>query len=370
MHRELVLLLVLGAIVILGFLLTRAAAGANRAQRLRDAAAWYDGSERDLAAGRTEPAINALRRATALDRDHRAYGLALARALAASQQDDSARQVLLRIREATPEDPEVNLQLARLEVRRNDLTATVRYYQNALYGVWSGEPDIARRQVRFELVRYLLAQGQRTRAVSELLVLGSSLPDDAAAQAEAGRLFLAAGESRRALEYFQRALRLDPRNVSALTGAGEAAFDLAQYTRAREYFRGAAPSEGRVAELQLITDLVLAHDPLESGLAFRDRQERIARAFARAVERLASCLAAPSVAGTPAGKDLESLRVEARALEPALAPRRLRRDHDALDIAVHLIYRIEQRTSVGCGAPTPLDRALLIIGRRHELNQQ
>ena len=40
----------------------------------------------------------------------------------------------LGVRESTPEDPEVNVQLARLEARHDDLTGTVRYYQNAVYG--------------------------------------------------------------------------------------------------------------------------------------------------------------------------------------------------------------------------------------------
>ncbi len=93
-HREIVVLVVLCALVVVGFVLTRAAAGANRAHRLRDAAAWYDAGEHHLAVGQTESAIKALRRATAINRDNRTYRLALAAALAAGGQDDEARQVL------------------------------------------------------------------------------------------------------------------------------------------------------------------------------------------------------------------------------------------------------------------------------------
>ena len=105
------MLVILCALVVVGFVLTRAAAGANRAHRLRDAAAWYDAGEHHLVGGQTESAIKALRRATAINRDNRTYRLALAGALAAGGQDDAARQVLLGVRESTPEDPEVNVQL-------------------------------------------------------------------------------------------------------------------------------------------------------------------------------------------------------------------------------------------------------------------
>ena len=152
-HREIVVLVVLCTLVAVGFVLTRAAAGANRARRLRDAAAWYATGERRLAVGQIEPAIAALRRATAINRDNRAYRLALAATLAADHQDDAARQVLLNVRETAPEDPDVNVRLARLEARHADLTGAVRYYQNALYGSWTGDEADARRQVRIELIR-------------------------------------------------------------------------------------------------------------------------------------------------------------------------------------------------------------------------
>ena len=116
------MLVVLCAAVVVGLVLTRAAARANRTIRLRDASSWYNAGEHHLADGRTEAAIKALRRATAISRDNRTYRLALAAALAADRQDDAARQVLLGVRESTPEDPEVNVQLARLEARHDDLT--------------------------------------------------------------------------------------------------------------------------------------------------------------------------------------------------------------------------------------------------------
>jgi tetratricopeptide (TPR) repeat protein len=151
-HREIVALILLGAVVVIGFVVTRAAARANRELRLMDAARWYEAGERAIASGRTGAAIPALRRAASIDRDRREYRVALAGALMADRQDEAARQILLGLREANPEDPEINLRLARLHARRNDLAGAVRYYQNALYGVWTAVGS-ARRQVRIELIR-------------------------------------------------------------------------------------------------------------------------------------------------------------------------------------------------------------------------
>lgn len=360
------MLLVLCALVVAGFVLTRAASGANHTLRRRDARSWYDAGERHLADGRTEAAIKALRRATAISRDNRTYRLALASALAAGRHDDAARQVLLGVRESTPEDPEVNVQLARLAARHDDLTGTVRYYQNAVYGAWSGDQGDARRQVRIELIRYLLVHEERGRALSELLVLSGNLPDDVESQTEAGQLFLDAGEPRRGLDRFRQALSIDPRHRPALAGAGEAAFDVGDYTSAQRYLRAVGSPSSRVLELRAITDLVLTQDPLRPGLSLRQRQERLMRGLERALEALDDCVTRQQ----PSNPAFGSLRAEASTLEPELALGRLRRAPESIDTGLNLVYRIEQQTVDTCGQGSAFDRALLLIGRRHEVDRQ
>ena len=365
-HREIVALIVLCAAVLVGLVLTRAAARANRTIRLRDASLWYSAGERHLAGGRPEAAIEALRRATAISRDDRTYRLALAAALAADRRDDAARQVLLGVRESTPEDPDVNVQLARLEARRDDLTGTVRYYQNAVYGAWSGDQGEARRQVRIELIRYLLVHEERGRALSELLVLSGNLPDDAASQTEAGQLFLDAGEPRRGLERFRQALRIDPKNGPALAGAGQAAFELGDYAGAQRYLRAVDPASARVSELRVVSDLVLTRDPLRPGLSLRQRQERAMVGLSRAAEVLDHCVGPPETSGNA----FESLRAEMRALEPKLVLGTLRRFPDSIETSVDVVYRVERQAAATCGPPSALDRALLLIGRRHDADRQ
>lgn len=364
-HREIAVIAMLCVVVVLGFVLTRAAAGANRALRLRDATAWYETGKRELADGHTAPAILALRRATAIARDDRAFQLALAAALAADQQDDAARQVLLSVRESMPEDPDVNVRLARLLARTDNVSGATRYYQNALYGVWSGDASAARRQVRIELIRYLLAHQQGGRALSELLVLSGNLPDDVQSQNEAGQLYMEAGDAPRALDHFRKALRLDRANAAALAGAGEAAFNVGDYVSAQRFLRAAVPSSGRVTELRAVTELILSGDPLRPGLSLQQRQERVTAALQRALGALDEC-----AAQRPAPlDDSVPLRADATALLPQLALDRVRHAPEGIDAGVHLVYRIEQLTAGACGHTSAIDRALLLIGRRHEVDR-
>jgi tetratricopeptide (TPR) repeat protein len=372
-QRELVVLIVLSVVVVIGFLLTRAVARANDRLRLDDAAVSFAAAERDLAAGRHDEAIAAFRRAATIDRTNRQYRLALVRALVTARQDNAARQVLVGIRQLSPEDSEVNLQLAQLEARQGDTAAAIRYYQNALYGAWRVNDESRRREARVEFVRYLLAHDERSRALSELLILSANLPDQVTSQLEAGTLFRRAGDSRRALDHFRHALRLDPDNGRALAGAGESAFDLGDYTAARGYLRAAAsdpasPEYGRSTELLQVADLVLERDPLRPRLSLRDRWDRLATGVSRAHERLQTCIAGGTSLTEDDRRSLESLLAEIVAFEHAHAHPLRDRAIEPVEAGLNLVYRAEQRTAP-CSPPSVLDRALLIVGHRYDDRQ-
>jgi hypothetical protein len=68
---------------------------------------------------------------------------------------------------------------------------------------------------------------------------------------------------------------------------------------------------------------------------------------------------------------LEPLRSEAEALQSTL---RLPPRQDARDVAddgIDVVYRIERALAQSCQLPpAPLDRALLLIGRRHGFEDQ
>src|SRR5262249_21122415 len=151
------------------------------------------------------------------------YTMALAAALGRAGDVEEARQLLLRLRASAPESGEINVDLARLAAQAGRIPEAVRYYHNALYGVWpAGQLVNQRQRVRKELIQFLLSAHQTDQALSELLILSSDIPDTAVEHTDVGQLFLQAGDSQHALDEFKRALRVDSKYLEALSGAGRA----------------------------------------------------------------------------------------------------------------------------------------------------
>ena len=361
-HREIVQLVVLIAVATAAFVVTRAIAGNNRETNLRDAAEWYQRGERQLDAGDAGRAIDSFRRAAVKNRNEKRYVLALARALASTRQEEAARSALLALRESAPEDPDLNLQLARLAARRQDVTEAIRYYHNTLYAPWPIDQASMRRRVRLELIRFLLSHNQVNRAESELMALSTDLPNEAATHMEVGQLFALAGDHDRGLDQFQRALRLAPDDGAALAGAGQAAFHVGDYELARKYLRAAPDNVAGVKETRNVVELLLANDPLAMRIGAVVRRRRLADDFAYATERLTACLAQRR-GGQPSDDEL-ALRDEAEAFDGQLASSRIV-EEDVIESGVDLISRIERAVAQGCAPSTLLDRALILIGQRH-----
>jgi tetratricopeptide (TPR) repeat protein len=359
----LLIAMIAGAIL----LFTRAMAVKERQLNQAVAATWFREGKRQLATGNVRGAADAFHRAASNDYENREYGLALADALASEGHTEEARYALLRLREAAPESPEVNLDLARLAAKREDIAEASRYYHNALYGLWTGDQvDREQRQVRTELIRFLLDHQQYSRALAELLILGSDLPDDATVQTDVGQLFLEADDAPHALKHFMRALHLQKDNPAALTGAGEAAFRLGEYAQARRYLEAAtaAGDTQQPSQSLALAKMVLSSDPLSPHLPRTERNERLEKALNQSLSRLDTCMARPDING--AVVDLNALRSQATTLDLKLRRGGLGRDPELLDTGMELIDRIAETTKNDCGDPEGLDRALLLIGRKHK----
>jgi tetratricopeptide (TPR) repeat protein len=361
-HREIFQLCALILVAIAAFLVTRAVAASNRDMSLRDAAEWYRRGQQAIAMGKVDDAIDALRRATVRDRYDKRYLLALSQALALKRDDEAARGVLLTLRESAPEDPDINVQLARLAAARQDVTEALRFYHNALYAPWPAEQADARRRVRFELIRFLLTHDQISRALSELLALSTDLPDDVPLRLEVAQLFAKAGDHGHALDQFQRVLHLAPESGEALAGAGQAAFQLGEYRLARTYLRRAPAEAAEVTKTREVVDLVLSNDPLANRLGSAERRRRLAADFSYARQRLDTCIERRS--GGQPSNDVLAIQSEAQALEKQLKPPAIL-EQDTVETGVDLVDRIERLVTQSCGPPTALDQALLLIGRQH-----
>ena len=133
-----------------------------------------------IASGHPDQAIVALRTALSYAPGERSYELLLAQALGDAGHTEEAYNYFLGLWETQPGDGFINLRLARLAAKKNDMQAAINYYRAAIYGTWEGDGIVRRREVRLELSRYLIAHHDLSSARTELLIAGGNAPDDLA----------------------------------------------------------------------------------------------------------------------------------------------------------------------------------------------
>jgi len=373
-QRELGLVILLSAITIPLFVFTRSMAAHNRARSIEIANIWYQRGQHLLRAGNTQQAIDSFRNATTNDHDNSNYTLALSTALAAEGHIEEARQALLRLRASAPENGEINLNLARLAAKEGEMPEAVRYYHNALFGFWPADQMAAQRtKVRTELIRFLLAAGNKSQALSELLILSSDTPDNGPSRDNVGQLFLEAGDSQHALDQFTGSVRLNAKDPDALSGAGHASFNLGDYSKARRYFEAAIDNGFRSADVQRLLEtakFVLSRDPLAPRLGTEERVRRLTEDLKVVLDELQSCVI------NKQGDEnsllvLRPLIAElADGLETQFQPKALRGDAEGFRTGLNLIQRAESATSQICGDSSALHNALLLIGRKYGVTEQ
>jgi tetratricopeptide (TPR) repeat protein len=358
-RAETVRLAVLVAVAAVTFAATRQLAQARHARDQQDAAAWYTRGQQLAQQGDLEGAASAFRRAMS-KRPETAYVLELADTLVRAGALDAASRVLLRRRDATPEDPEINRALARVAAAQGEVTAATRYYHNALYGPWTSHDGP--RALRLELIRFLLGHDDNRRAIAELIAASTDVPDEPEAHLQLGTLLAEAGDPARALDQFSRALRLAPRHRAALEGAVGAAFALGDYERVRRYALPAdAAAETR--QLRAVADLVVTQDPLATRISAATRHRRLRTLVDRARARVRTCAAA----GDPAAASIagQVTALDAMRLDrPAVG-----RDAEVIEAALLVLADLHRRLDGICGERTPLDRALALIADRHGVAQ-
>jgi tetratricopeptide (TPR) repeat protein len=335
------------------------------------------------AAGRYDDGIAAFRAALTCDPTNSQYQLSLARALRDSNDPrrlDEAESYLMALWERAPQDASVNLALARVAAHRGFIEDAVRYYHNAMYGVWNSDADANRNRARIELIQFLLNKNARAQAASELIALTTSLPQDSAAHLQSAQLFTQAQDYAGALQQYEEALRLAPTSAAAMAGAGEAAYRSGNYTIAQRYLRAAVNANREDAnsrQLLASTDLVLRSNPFHSHISDAERNRRIAAAFAQAEVRLTECARQAAINLNPTDSSpsspaspLSNLQARWTTVKPGLGQLQSPGETDLPDAVMDVVFQIEQQTATACGPPQGLDLALLLISQKREAATQ
>jgi tetratricopeptide (TPR) repeat protein len=359
-------------------------------QHQRDAAArWKRRGEEALLKHNANAAVFDLGTALGYARADRATEMELASALAEAGRLQEATAYFSALWDKEPGNGTINLQLARLAVRQRQATSAIEHYHAAIYGVWEGDGTIRRRQVRLELVRYLISQGRFGEARDELLIAAGN-DNTTRSLLEVAGLLAQAQAPNDALRLYREVASRRPIVTEAVEGAGQMAFAMGHYRTANLYLdravtvagSGAQPLVNRpLTERNLqITRAVLAAYP-SPQLPERERLRRVIRAYETARARFVSCsaqlqggggaknsgagannaAAAIAPGGKPTPEEMAAVAARWQKEPPHMRLADLQKNPELEPAAMQLVYDTEQITARACGQPTGLDAILLRI---------
>jgi Flp pilus assembly protein TadD len=379
---------------------------------------WLERGEQAMRDNKPQAAIDALSSALAFAPSDRNTEIKLAEALASAGRVQEATVYFNALLESQQGSGLINLQLARLAARQGNVNQAIEDYQKAIYGNWEGDGYVRRREVRFELIGYLIDHQLMNEARSGLLVAAGNAPeDDISIQLEIARKMEQAQDPSNALHLYKTILHRHPSLREALEGAGRTAFQLSHYLEAKHYLGRALEGPGVEQEpkagldesrdhLDEATRLLLLYP--SSRLSLSERGARILNDRKLAMARLAQCMqnrpqtpatnsaasstgtAAPAAgssksnplqslesrfarhptgptqnlaAAPPPVDPLQSLTERWKQVPATLSLRELEDDPDLAQTLIQLIYDTELITQQVCGAPAGDDALLLRIAQ-------
>jgi tetratricopeptide (TPR) repeat protein len=343
--------------------------------RSRLAKRWLDRGEAALHSGHPEYAVEDLRSALAYSPGQRSIEIELAEALAGAGRIQEATSYFNTLWEAEPGSGIINLQLARLAAREGNQIEALDHYRASIYGTWEGDGTTRRRDVRIELIDYLIGIHRYDQARSELIIAAGNSPDDPALRIQIAKLMEKAGDPANAAVIYKAILQHGAPNLAALEGAGRTSFALGNYVQARDYLVKALNHPGGNAEsAQTRQDL---HDLLEEAiqtlllypspaLSSRAQAERTLRDRNLVFQRLQECkLPVPDTGTLVADPALAPIYAQWQQLPAGskLTVPMLQQDEDLRRTVIQLVYETDRAADKTCGPATGENALLSRIAR-------
>ena len=339
--------------------------------RARLAKRWLERGEAALHSGHPELAVEDLRSALAYSPGQRAIEVELAEALAGAGRTRAATSYFSTLWEAEPGNGIINLQLARLAARQNNPSEALQHYRASIYGTWEGDGAVRRRDVRLELIDYLIGLHRFDQARSELLIAAGNAPDDPILKLKIAGLMEKAQDPVNASQIYKALLQHRASNLAALEGAGRTAVALGNYVQARDYLERALAHPAQASEsaqarqdlrdlLDLAVQVLLLYP--SPALSERAQAERVLHDRNLVFQRLRDCGVAPP--GESGGQAIEPSLIAALADWQQLpnwsnlTVGRLRQDEALRHAVIQLVYRLTQAAGKQCG-PATGENALL-----------
>ncbi|MDE3105922.1 MAG: tetratricopeptide repeat protein [Acidobacteriota bacterium] len=331
---------------------------------------WSSRGQAALTQGKPEQAIGALRTALEYAPGDRSYELLLAQSLAEAGHTEEAWNYFESLWETEPGNGWINLQLARLALRRRRPDDAVNLYRAAIYGTWEGDGSVRRRAVRLELTEVLLQQGHKEAARAELLVIAGNADNDPTLELTLAALMARTGDGTETLRLYNRAMQLAPHDATIAAAAGRWAFDAGYYATAAKALQQASETAGRshdpaanaVMALEANAERMLALYPDEK-LPPPQRAERLLQLRSIGHARLTACLATQTGAETPT--DLTLLNATWTTMQRQTV-HTLQDNPAAQQAMLQLVFDTERITQRVCGAPAGDDALLLTMAQHRQ----
>ncbi len=255
-----------------------------------------------LAQGKTDDAVDALRRAHSLSRRNSKYELDLADALIAARKLGEAGKLIDDVLQREPNDGRTNLSAARLALRRGSASEAEPYYHRAIYGLWPDDAARHRITARMELIAYLESSGRKKELLAELLPLEEETGSNPGLQHRLAHLFLLAGSPGRSADLYHALIQRDPNDAAAYTGLGEAELERGRYREARNAFLQALrrkPGDPAILERSGLSSTMAALDPTPRRLPSLEKYARSLHILELTQESLEKCTGAAAQAAVP-----------------------------------------------------------------------
>jgi len=313
----------------------------------------YAAGSRLLSVGRRSEAVEALRKAHALERKNDNYEISLIEALTAAGKADEAETLMNETLVREPNNGRANLIAARLMSKRGRVADAESYYHRAIYGEWPDNAAAHRTAARMELIDFLVANGQKEELLAELLPLEDEAGKNTSIEKRLAPLFLVASSPSRAAEAYRVLIRKDPKDATAYAGLGGAELELGDYHAAHAAFSEAShlkPGDpGLRGQLELSGTLT-ALDPTPRRLPSMEKYHRSLRVLELASGDLEQCVANhPEVA---TGKTAQLLK-EAENAVAGPAPAEM--TNEFAEGILELSEKIWQARIQSCGSSTAAD---------------
>ncbi|WP_353068267.1 hypothetical protein RBB75_12530 [Tunturibacter empetritectus] len=333
---------------------------------------WSARGQAAINAGHPDQAIVALRTALSYAPGQRSYELLLAQALGDAGHTEESFNYFLGLWETQPGDGFINLSLARLAAKKNDVQAAINYYRASIYGTWEGDGTLRRREVRLELSQYLIAHQDLSIARTELLIAGGNAPEDIPLSLTLAQLLEQAQAPRDALTYYRKVLAHEPKNQLALQSAARLEYDSGHFDEAHRLMEQSIhQQEASAATHETITpsDKEMLEDsarilelaPLKK-LPNNERVTRILEARTLAKKRFDACSTQLPVA-SGMSSPLQDLAAKWLTQDATSNRAALLNDPTQQDATMQLVFDTETQTSKICGPPTGDDALLLQLAK-------